>query len=111
MPELPEVEVTRLVVERALKGKRIDRVFPDEDPIVYDKATPREFERALEGARVTGSGRKGKYFWLELNRKPWPVFHFGMTGHMEIRKSKGTFVKAWGHRLWNEPEREKDEPF
>lgn len=97
MPELPEVETTRKNVFRALKGKRLTEVLPDEeDLIVFDQATPTEVKDALEGARVTGSGRKGKYFWLELDRKPWPVFHLGMTGDAEIRKKTGRFIKAWG---------------
>lgn len=83
-----------------MKGKRIERAQPDlEDRIAYDRASPAQFKQAIEGARVVGSGRKGKYFWLELDRRPWPVFHLGMTGHVEIRKrGGGKFAKVWGDR-------------
>jgi formamidopyrimidine-DNA glycosylase len=37
-------------------------------------------EKALEGAVIQGAGRYGKHLWFELDRRPWPVFHFGMTG-------------------------------
>jgi formamidopyrimidine-DNA glycosylase len=108
MPELPEVETSRRRVDKLFKGKRIVEVIPDpDDRIVYDKASPEEFRLAVEGARVMGSGRKGKYFWLELDRKPWPVFHLGMSGNVEIRKKKG-FEKAWGGiKLWSEPTRKR----
>ncbi len=110
MPELPEVETSRRLVEKLLKGKRLVEVLPDpDDRIVFDRASPEEFREALEGARVKGTGRKGKYFWLELDRRPWPVFHLGMTGHVEVRKKK-SFVKAWGRRLYSEPDRKGLDP-
>jgi formamidopyrimidine-DNA glycosylase len=28
--------------------------------------------------------RKGKYLWLELDRRPWPLMHFGMTGWIHL---------------------------
>ena len=106
MPELPEVETSRRRVEKVLKGKRLVEVVPDsDDHIVFDQASGDEFRKAIEGAKVIGTGRKGKYFWLELNRKPWPVFHLGMSGNVEIRRKKG-FEKAWGgFKLWSEPSR------
>lgn len=103
MPELPEVETTRRQLEKLLKGKRILHALPDnKDRIVYDTATPRAVRRALEGARVINTGRKGKYLWLELDRKPWPVIHLGMTGNLVIVHSVGS-SRAWGGlRLWSQ---------
>lgn len=49
--------------------------------------------RALKGATITGSGRRGKYFWLELNRKPWPIFHLGMTGSFSVLFPKRKKIK------------------
>jgi formamidopyrimidine-DNA glycosylase len=108
MPELPEVETSRRRVEKLFKGKRLVEVIPDpDDRIVYDRASPDAFRKAVEGARVEGTGRKGKYFWLELDRRPWPVFHLGMTGNVEIRK-RGRFAKAWGGvKLWSESSRKE----
>lgn len=28
--------------------------------------------------------RRGKYFWLQMNQPPHPVFHFGMTGNFKV---------------------------
>ena len=84
MPELPEVETVRRVLEKALKGRRLVEARPKlDDHIVFDRATPAEVRAALTGAKVTGVGRRGKYLWIELDRRPWPVIHFGMTGKVE----------------------------
>ncbi len=107
MPELPEIETARARLHKTLKGRKIIKVSADrEDFICYDQAEPRKVEKALKGAKVTGTGRKGKYFWLELDRKPWVVFHFGMTGNLEIRRftKKGKLDPefGWGGlALWN----------
>ena len=82
MPELPEVETARRTAERALKGHRLAEVSVDEDPIVLVGETARRVVTALRGRTVTGSGRHGKYFWLELDQRPWPLFHLGMTGRL-----------------------------
>ena len=106
MPELPEIETARARLQKTLKGQKIVKVTTDRlDHICYDQATPDQVAKALRGAKVTGTGRKGKYFWLELNRKPWVVFHFGMTGNLEIRKfnKKGALdpQHGWGGvALW-----------
>lgn len=112
MPELPEVETVRRQLQKNLRGQRIADVQVDpEDRFLFAYVRPEAFRRALKGAKVTGSGRKGKYFWLELDRKPWPVFHLGMTGNVEIRPagSKKPHLKAWGGvKLWSEGDRKSD---
>jgi formamidopyrimidine-DNA glycosylase len=84
MPELPEVETVRRRLEKVLRGRRIVLVQAVPDPIVYGTLTPARFEQALQGARVTAVGRKGKHLWLALDRRPWPVLHFGMTGWIHV---------------------------
>jgi formamidopyrimidine-DNA glycosylase len=84
MPELPEVETARRRLERALRGRRIVDVATVPDPIVYRGVTPRRFAEALRGRRVRAVKRKGKHLWMELDRRPWPLFHFGMTGSFEL---------------------------
>jgi formamidopyrimidine-DNA glycosylase len=80
MPELPEVETVRRLAERTLRGRRIAAVAVADDRLVYDRVAPRAVAAALRGATVTGAHRKGKHFWLELDRRPWPLFHLGMSG-------------------------------
>jgi formamidopyrimidine-DNA glycosylase len=84
MPELPEVESFRRKMEKGLKNKKIEDVYSNPDAIVFAKKSAAFVKNALLGATVKGSGRKGKYFWLKLNQKPWPLFHLGMTGSILI---------------------------
>jgi formamidopyrimidine-DNA glycosylase len=84
MPELPAVERGRRLAERALVGHRIQRVATVHDAIVYTGVSPRRFASALRGRRVLAACRRGKFIWLELDRRPWPVFHFGMTGSFQV---------------------------
>jgi len=80
LPELPEVEAARKAALRHLRGRRVVEVRCPPDSIVLSGVSPRRIERALRGATIEGAGRFGKHLWFELDRRPWPVFHFGMTG-------------------------------
>lgn len=84
MPELPEVETVRRRLQKALRGRRLHRVTAVDDPVVYDTVAATTFEQALRGRRIVAAHRKGKHLWLELDRRPWPVFHFGMTGWIHV---------------------------
>ena len=80
MPELPEVETVRRTLESALVGKKIveAEIVPDE--IVLKGMSSSLVHQAVVGRTVTAAGRKGKYFWLELDEKPWLFAHLGMAG-------------------------------
>jgi formamidopyrimidine-DNA glycosylase len=80
LPELPEVEAARKAALRHLKGRRIVGAHCPPDTIVLSGVAPSRIEKALRGATIEDAGRFGKHLWLELDQKPWPVFHFGMTG-------------------------------
>ena len=111
MPELPEVETVRLQIEKRFKGKKIIEVIADDcDKYLFQFIKAHEFKKALTGAKIIGTGRKGKYFWIELNRKPWPLFHLGMTGNVAIldptAKEQGA-ARVWeGARLWSQHDQE-----
>ena len=80
MPELPEVERARRQLESIAVGRRIDTVWCAEDDIVFDGVTPESVRAALTGRTVQAVHRRGKYLWFLLDSRPWPIFHFGMTG-------------------------------
>ena len=80
MPELPEVERGRRLAESIGAGRRIEHVWCDDDPIVFDSVGPRRWRLALRGKRIEAARRWGKQLWLELTAPPHPLFHFGMTG-------------------------------
>ena len=98
MPELPEVEAARILATRVAVGRRIVGVWCARDPIVFEAVTPARFRRALVDRRVTGVGRHGKHFWLELDRRPWPCFHFGMAGGLHAPSTPGVRLVSSGKR-------------
>ncbi|MHC4416884.1 MAG: DNA-formamidopyrimidine glycosylase family protein [Planctomycetota bacterium] len=85
MPELPAVERARRLAQRVARGRRITKVVCARDPIVFDGAGPLRMRNALTGRTVRAARRWGKHIWLELDRRPWPCFHFGMTGSFRVR--------------------------
>lgn len=85
MPELPEVERGRRIAETAACTKKVVSCDVDRnDLIVFDAVAPEAVSEALVGATVRAVHRRGKHLWLELDRRPWPLFHFGMTGAFVI---------------------------
>lgn len=80
VPELPEVETVRRTLERTLVGKKIVEAEIAPDEIVLKGISPDLIQAALVGRTVTAAGRRGKYFWLELDEKPWLFAHLGMAG-------------------------------
>lgn len=85
MPELAEVEFGRKEAERVALGRRIARVEAAEDEIVFCGVPADEVQARLQGRTVVATRRHGKYIWFELDRRPWPLFHFGMTGAFRVQ--------------------------
>jgi formamidopyrimidine-DNA glycosylase len=98
VPELPEVEAARILAGRVATGRRISRVWCAHDPIVLEALAPGRIRRALVGRRVQGVGRHGKHLWLELDERPWPCFHFGMTGGFHAPRARGVRLVSSGSR-------------
>ena len=97
MPELPEVESVRRLLERTLKGHKVVAVEAVADKIVWGHHEPDEVVNALIGAKVEGAGRKGKFFWLELDRRPWLCGHFGMSGWIREVGGRESRLKEHGN--------------
>jgi len=85
MPELAEVEHGRRIAHEVAVGRVVTEAVVADDPIVVDGVSHTDVQDALHGAQVTGTGRWGKHLWLELDRRPWLVLHFGMTGGLRTR--------------------------
>lgn len=98
MPELPEAEEARRLAERIAVGRRIVRVWCADDPIVFEGVSPARARRALTGRRVLAARRHGKHTWLELDRRPWPCFHFGMSGGLHAPETPGVWLVSHGQR-------------
>jgi formamidopyrimidine-DNA glycosylase len=93
VPELPEVERARRLAARVAVGRRIVDVWCAADPIVFETAPPR-VRAALTGRRVVGTGRHGKHLWLALDRRPWLLMHFGMTGGLHAPRRPSPRLKS-----------------
>ena len=94
MPELPEVERGRRLAEAVTVGRRIERAWCDDDPIVFEGIGPDCWRGALEGKRVAAVRRWGKQLWLELDAPPHPLFHFGMAGGFKTPASTPLQLKS-----------------
>lgn len=95
MPELPEVETARRAVVKAARGLVIHKVLTVDDSIVYEGATPNDVARALTKRRMIDMHRRGKHLWMELDRRPWPLFHFGMTGWLHVYRHEHDRPRFW----------------
>lgn len=97
MPELPEVETVCRVMRHALQDKRIAHVEVVADTIVFGALAPKAIEKALLGRAVRAVGRRGKFFWLELDGKGPTVFgHLGMSGWVREVGKEGTRLHGHG---------------
>ena len=95
MPELPEAEAARRVVQRVLVGRRIVEASALDDPIVFAGTSGRRVAAWLRGRRVMAARRKGKHNWLELDRRPWLAFHFGMSGDLHVYRRPEERPRFW----------------
>ena len=84
MPELPEVEVVRRGLAAHVTDKTIAAVRVHHPRAVRrHEAGPGDLTAQLLGARITGTGRRGKYLWLTLDDGGAAlVVHLGMSGQM-----------------------------
>lgn len=86
MPELPEVEVTRRLLEPRVVGRRIlgVRCGP---PSYFFLTPPRRLVKELSGKSVTSLERQGKYLLMGLEAGQRLLLHLGMTGQLFIAGS------------------------
>jgi formamidopyrimidine-DNA glycosylase len=78
-------------------GRRIVAAHVADDPIVFEGVGPARFRRALVGRRVKAVRRHGKHLWFELDRRPWPCLHFGMTGGIHLPAGRAVRLVSDGH--------------
>ncbi len=94
MPELPEVESARAVIERSGLRRRIVDV-DDSDSYVCRPHAPGEIRHALLGGELVTATRRGKSMWCQAGRSPETVtlgIHLGMSGKIVIAGADGTEV-------------------
>jgi formamidopyrimidine-DNA glycosylase len=92
MPELPEVESARAVIERTALDRRIVDV-DDSDTYVCRPHAPGEIRAALVGRKLTAALRRGKSMWCETSRHgPTLGIHLGMSGRIVFGDGKGAEI-------------------
>jgi formamidopyrimidine-DNA glycosylase len=97
MPELPEVEAARCLVERHCGGSTVKAVSQCEagggprdgqwdDIVVCEGVDAARLAGALVGRKLASVRRKGKQLWFEMGGSgEHALFHFGMTGAFVVK--------------------------
>ena len=101
MPELPEVESARSVIDRAALRRVISDV-DDSDTFVCRPHQPGEIRAALLGRQLTAAHRRGKSMWCDTSATtgdgpdgpPGPSLgiHLGMSGKIVIADGHGNEI-------------------
>ncbi len=92
MPELPEVETIRRELEREAVGKRIKSVEVHGTRTVR-RQTKKAFIAKLDGMKITGVDRKGKYLLVKLDSGDVLVIHLRMSGQLLRAAAKEPMAK------------------
>ncbi|MBC3881014.1 bifunctional DNA-formamidopyrimidine glycosylase/DNA-(apurinic or apyrimidinic site) lyase [Undibacterium sp. LX40W] len=85
MPELPEVEVTRLGVAPHVEGQEVTSVVLRREGLRWP--FPANLEQILSGKRILKTSRRGKYLLLHFDHGVLLV-HLGMTGNLRVMPTK-----------------------
>ena len=100
MPELPEVESARTVIERAALEREIVGV-DDSDTYECRPHRPGEIRAAMLGRQFTAVHRRGKSMWLDTSGNggsaaPGPALgiHLGMSGKIVIAGGRGGDIEG-----------------
>jgi len=99
MPELPEVERARSLIEARALGRRIVAV-DDRDTYVSRPFAPGEIAAALVGRELTAAHRLGKSIWVETDGGDGPALglHLGMAGRIVVDDEAAGDPKPDGER-------------
>ncbi|MEP9381184.1 bifunctional DNA-formamidopyrimidine glycosylase/DNA-(apurinic or apyrimidinic site) lyase [Nocardioides sp. KR10-350] len=99
MPELPEVEVVRVGLERHVVGSTITAVeVLHPRPVRRHPTGPAGFAAALTGRTLVGACRRGKYLWLPLaplDSGPGDALmaHLGMSGQLLVQRPDAAYER------------------
>ena len=82
MPELPEVETIKRDLDREVVGKRLKSVEVSGMRSIRRHPNKKHFIAKLEGHKISGVERRGKYLVLRLDSGDVLVAHLGMSGQL-----------------------------
>jgi formamidopyrimidine-DNA glycosylase len=90
MPELPEVEYTRRLLQRAMAGARIERVLLRRANLRYPFQS--DLARRLVGQRITAVERRAKYLLVAFVSGDVLLMHPGMSGALRVLRPRARAV-------------------
>lgn len=86
MPEMPEVETIKRIVEPQIVGLSIDSVITNHSQVIAYPDMYR-FEQKMSGQTVNRMSRRGKYVTIHFNSGDSLVLHLRMTGQLLVTPS------------------------
>ena len=86
MPELPEVEIVKQSLKRAINHKKIRKVIVKNRNLRFK--LPINFEKTLQDKVISNISRLSKYIIIEFKSGLFCIFHLGMSGTVHIIKKK-----------------------
>ncbi|KAJ5415817.1 hypothetical protein N7465_004512 [Penicillium sp. CMV-2018d] len=119
MPELAEIHRIVHFIREHLVGKTLSKVQAQHDDIIFGKVgtSAAEFQKAMQGKKVVGTGQQGKYFWITMSSPPHAVMHFGMAGWLKIKDADTYYYRTdkptdqeWPPKYWKFLLETNDEP-
>lgn len=79
MPELPEIETIKGVIEPQIKGLTIGSITVNR-PEIISRPTADEFCKAVTGQTISSMERRGKFLIIHLKNGSRIILHLRMTG-------------------------------
>lgn len=92
MPELPEVETVKRIIEPQIKGRNILRGIVQQSQVIAHPDAG-EFSDALKGQKIEGMSRKGKFLSIHLASGDRIILHLRMTGCLLVTPGKDPLEK------------------
>jgi len=103
MPELPEVEVVRVGLDKWVRARAIEAVqVLDPRSVRRHIDGAQDFEETLTGCTLSSVVRRGKFLWMDLEGLPEPtalVAHLGMSGQLLVEEPDAADEKHLKVRL------------
>lgn len=93
MPELPEVETVRRILERSIAGRAILSIEPGDFPEVMGGPPIDQVSAAVAGATITRIDRRAKYLFIRLDTDDILIAHLRMTGRLLVVPSSAPPVR------------------
>ena len=82
MPELPEVEIVKRSLKNKVNYKKIKKIIITNRNLRFK--VQKNFEKLLEGRKITNVSRFSKYIILVLDNNNYCLIHLGMSGTLHL---------------------------